>query len=147
MVPGMYHFDDPFSFSRSSRISLVVLILSAWPRYQAAEVLTAHRCSSSHSTVDPSENTTLHTSRHPCGNTPVTTVISPVGLTTSSPTWISAIRLNPLGVRTSDSIGCAFPLPTSPWSRRCLGLERARSAPISAMTRDWAAGGEKGRLA
>src|SRR4029450_8870165 len=104
MVPWMYHLDDPFFFRRSSRISLVVMTLRACPRYQAAEVLTAHRCSSSHSTVDPSENTILQTSRHPCGNTPVTTVISPVGFTTSSPAWISAIGLKPLGGRPRDSI-------------------------------------------
>ena len=102
---GMYHFDDPFFLSRSSRISRVVLTLSAWPRYQAAEVLTAHRCSSSHSTVDPSENTTRQVSRRPWGKTPVTTVISPVGLMTSSPTPMAPIRLKPLGVSTSEWIG------------------------------------------
>jgi len=40
-----------------------------------------------------------------------------------------------------------FPLPTSPWRRRCMGTSRARSAAISAPTARWPAVRANGRRA
>ena len=66
-------------------------------------------------TLEPSENRTRQTSRTPWGYTPVTCVVSPVGLTTSSPTCMSSIRRKPVGVRTKASMAapCRFPPPPS----------------------------------
>ncbi|CAM5506265.1 hypothetical protein STANM309S_02614 [Streptomyces tanashiensis] len=143
----MYHFEEPFAFKRSCRISLVVSTLGVWPWCQAQLVPTIHKCSSSHSTAVPSERRIRHTSRSPCGKTPSMTAVSPVGTITSSPTRMSPIRRNPTEVNTRESRGCALPEPTSPWRRRCMGCSVARSSKISLETFVWPSVRVKGSLA